>query len=208
MQLGQLVSPAWATDSSQIPNTVLYVAIIVSSSRQLSLRYGEEHPLTSFVVFSSFDPILFHPRRTPYSTIRLILCPKNRALRIFQIPHHESLLLAHLHPILRLCRLLQRRLLANKPDPLALQLQRDSSRHRRRPSHSHWTHRRSHHFAHPRSHPRLPLRRALAHPNHRHLLSRVFLGAGDTHACRTLRHSLHPRRLELLTCPCGAGVPR
>lgn len=135
--LGQLIDPFWADKPGEIPNMVLYVAILVCLPFPFCNPHSNHSHLTPD--HTHLPPHLPPALRTTHST------HGNRWPQL-QNPHqphhappplHEPLLSPPLPPLHHLRLRLQRHLLPPQPGTRTVRLHRRRSRHRRRSTHRH-----------------------------------------------------------------------
>ncbi|KAH8428191.1 uncharacterized protein LDX57_005896 [Aspergillus melleus] len=208
--LGQLIDSFWAEEASEIPDMVLYISVIV--------RVPPAHRIFGFETTDSNNPqghdriptFILSSRQPTHAAERLV-----RRYRADTPPPgpqpaaaHAGVL-AHSDPLLRLRRLLQQRLVTAQPDPLAVCLQRNRGRHRRRHPHRRRPDQLRHHLAHHRPLQALPRHHPGAGPHCSDLLHRADLRPVQPLRHRTLVRRSGPLGRRFVRSPARRpGVPR
>jgi MFS family permease len=77
--LGQLIDPFWATSAENIPNMVLYIAIIVSIICWCLMRW------LNVLGFYRYDTLLFHPCKTSHPMLAIFHRAKTGSHTISQV---------------------------------------------------------------------------------------------------------------------------
>lgn len=199
--LAQLIDPFWADQPHQVPDMVLYIAIIVCS------------PCPPFEVMLMdignycLRPFIFHPSTPTNSPLSIRARGKATPNPIPQIPFHLSRILHDNDPLHHLRRSLQQPLLPHKPNARTLLFHRNRRRHSRRPPHRRRPRSISHHLPNHRQNQNLPPSNQDLRPGYSYHVPSLHLGTQFSQSRRCLRYSFYSGRCIFQSRPRSPRIP-